>query len=138
MQMEPEPTQDWGEETSSQHRGGHVTRPRDKGRGAGTSDETASGWTEQEVREVSKRVLSMLRRTLEAGTLEPEGVELRNQAMRDQGPSGPAIADNRLPRRTMLTEGEEVTHKETQGTHGTRRKCRRQKRKVRSEWKTET
>ena len=38
----------------------------------------------------------------------------------------------------MLTEGEEMTHKETQGTHRTRRKRRRQTRKVRGEWKTRT
>ncbi len=52
------------------------------------SDETSTWWSKREVREVSRQVLSVLRRTLEAGTLEPEREEPGDHAMRGQGASG--------------------------------------------------
>ena len=67
---------------------GHVARHRDKGRGEEMSDETSPRWPEREVREVSRRVLSVLRRALEAGTLEPEREEPGDHVMRGQGASG--------------------------------------------------
>ncbi len=118
-ETEPELALDWEEETLSRRGCGHVTRHRDKGMGAEAPDETSPWWSEREVRKVSRRVLSVLRRALEAGLPEPEGEELGDQAVRGQGPSDQASADNRIPRKTLPTEGEETTHQGTRGTHGT-------------------
>ena len=71
-------------------RGGseHVARRRDKGREAEISDKVSTRWSERELREVSRRGLSMLCRTLEADTREPEGEEPGNPAMRGQEARG--------------------------------------------------
>ncbi len=87
---------------------------------------------------MSRQVLSVIRRALEAGPPEPEGEELVDQAMRGWGASDQESLDNRIPRGTLLTEGEEMTHQGTRGTHGTCGKCRCQRRKVRNELKTQT
>ncbi len=55
------------------------------------------------MREVSRWVLSVICRALEAGPPEPEEEELAAQES----------VDNRRPRGTLLTEGEEMTYKGT-------------------------
>ncbi len=74
MQTEPEPTLGRGKETLGQPRGGHGARLRDQERGARAASGTTPQWSEREAREVSWRVLSVLRRALEAGTPQsPKG-----------------------------------------------------------------
>ena len=77
---------------------------------------------------VSRRVLSVLRRALEAGTPEPKKGETG-----DQESGGKCI-----PRGSLLTEGTETTCPGTQSPLGTRRKRRRQRRKAYCERRAQT
>ncbi len=92
------------------------------------ADETSPRWSEQEVREVSRRVLSMLCRTLEADTLEPGREEPGDPAMRGQGASGEESVGKCTPRGPLPAKGMETTYRGTRSTRGARGRCRRQKR----------
>ena len=102
------------------------------------SDEAFPRWSEREVREVSRRVLSMSRRTLEADTLEPEREEPGNPAMRGQEASGEESAGKCTPKGPLPTKGIETTNPGTRSARGAQRRCRRQKGKGRGELGTWT
>ena len=89
------------------------------------------------MREVSRQVLSVLRRTLEAGTLEPEREEPGNHVMRGRGTSSKESVGNCTPRGPLPAEGMETTYQETRSTRGARGRHRRQKRKGRDELGTQ-
>ncbi len=93
-QTEPEPSLDLGEETLGQRSRGRAARRRDKWRGAETSDEALSEWSERKVREVSRRVLSVLRQALGADTLEPDKETPGNPAARRRRTSGEGSGGN--------------------------------------------
>ncbi len=108
MQAEPEPTLGRVEDTLGWPRSGNGAKLGDKERDARADSGTTPQWSEREAREVSRRVLSVLRRALEADTPGPEKGEPETTRPGDQSPSG------------------------------TRRKRRRQKRKAHRERRAQT
>ncbi len=83
------------------------------------------------MQEVLRRVLSVLRRILEAGTLEPEREERGAPAMRGQGTSGKMSVGKCTLRGPLPAKGTETTYRGTRSARGARGRCCRQRRKGR-------